>query len=780
MTKDSKLERPKGLPSGVTYFDLSETKNPSGKKIREAMPLHEKKKDSCGMIAKGIALAYCHNIGKGLYQFSQDRGVIGQSHSPRTHDEILKHLENRSARKIKEIERLHQEGKLDVSTCGSTSLEVEILPKEGDERRFYIANTGDSRAILTTVKKSEVTMELKNKLHNPDTNLEERKRVQKAGGKIDGCYVQNDNDEGLAVTRAIGDNHLKSAGVIPDPEITHVKFTPSTGERIFLLVGSDGFYSQNLKGAEKRVGEILTKSPNLAVAAYQLIELSREKSKAARKRGEPKTYCDDAILYVIELNVVGEAIFVGVYDGHCDRGEEVSEHLQNDAEKDLENSKGISPEASDQPIPIPVKTEPKDLDQSTPSTPAKTESKDLDQSTPTTPAKTELKNSGQPTPTPVKTELKDLGRSVKAKTHNFEITKKGHSLLYAQAAREGFIGQAERGSSKRLCEHLEYFNFQPDTSKGIMGLGTEGWDGYKFTLLAADQDKKLTKVLEYLAHKKHHFREILKYICRRIQVEKDSELRNILHVIKRNLYYCEQYETREEGLTEFNKYINKLLGETTKEPVLPSFPKLRDFLTQLQQKEMKIEYYLVTKEDMYVHLYKQAALEEFDSEKKLESHSPEKIHAHLAYFNIEVHPDVKKVISVVNGESGISPITGAYKVLMSSGRYEQLKQLVTLIKDQKYHFPGLLKLFSRKLQDPKASETEKMLCINLKYTLYECCGKKSSDEINCLQTFLSDVTQLKSAFRNRKLPDFLFLVEIETKATEIINTIKQKSSSPQA
>ncbi|KAJ0022519.1 hypothetical protein NQD34_010009 [Periophthalmus magnuspinnatus] len=102
----------------------------------------------------------------------------------------------------------------------------------------YVANLGDSRAVLCRMESSEghnkpVTLCL-SKEHNP-TMYEERMRIQRAGGTVrDGRVLGV-----LEVSRSIGDGQYKRCGVISTPDLRRRQLTRNDR---FLILACDGLF----------------------------------------------------------------------------------------------------------------------------------------------------------------------------------------------------------------------------------------------------------------------------------------------------------------------------------------------------------------------------------------------------------------------------------------------------------------------------------------------------------------------------------------------------------
>lgn len=128
--------------------------------------------------------------------------------------------------------------KPDRSGCTAT---VGILVNNGSERSLTIGNIGDSAAYLVSsvshpepnqpaLKAVRITAD-----HNARTNKEEVERIKKEGGVVFGKKVGGQ----LSVTRAFGNAHLKSCGVIVSPEVQEVKLT---NQEVYLIIACDGLW----------------------------------------------------------------------------------------------------------------------------------------------------------------------------------------------------------------------------------------------------------------------------------------------------------------------------------------------------------------------------------------------------------------------------------------------------------------------------------------------------------------------------------------------------------
>ena len=120
---------------------------------------------------------------------------------------------------------------LDSDGCGSTGC-VAIVRKEGNHQVVYVANIGDTRAVLSRSGKAE-RASIDDKADNPD----EVARIKGSNGII----IDNRVGGVLAVTRAFGDHSLKKAGLIATPHIQ--KYTLKPFDK-YLIIASDGVWDE--------------------------------------------------------------------------------------------------------------------------------------------------------------------------------------------------------------------------------------------------------------------------------------------------------------------------------------------------------------------------------------------------------------------------------------------------------------------------------------------------------------------------------------------------------
>jgi len=112
-----------------------------------------------------------------------------------------------------------------------------ILLRRGEH--LYIANVGDSRAIMSIPSKEIIRL---SNDHSPDVNSE-KERIEAAGGNIFSgphkrLYFGGENYPTLALSRVLGDDIYKAIGVISEPETSERKLE-STGK---IIIATDGVW----------------------------------------------------------------------------------------------------------------------------------------------------------------------------------------------------------------------------------------------------------------------------------------------------------------------------------------------------------------------------------------------------------------------------------------------------------------------------------------------------------------------------------------------------------
>lgn len=170
--------------------------------------------------------------------------------------------------------------------------------------QMWVANVGDSRAVKASravakgaaVRATELSVD--HKLDTPS----ERERIERKGGEVRRAdadaplRVFFHDATGLAMSRSIGDDALKPAGVVAEADVTHWTLTP---EDEFVVVASDGVWEFI---PSQEAAEVVGRSPSDATAGCQaLVRLASE-----RWAEHEKHYRDDITAIVVHLPFLEE------------------------------------------------------------------------------------------------------------------------------------------------------------------------------------------------------------------------------------------------------------------------------------------------------------------------------------------------------------------------------------------------------------------------------------------------------------------------------------------
>mmetsp|Transcript_31397 Transcript_31397/g.50694 ORF Transcript_31397/g.50694 Transcript_31397/m.50694 type:complete len:438 (-) Transcript_31397:351-1664(-) len=153
---------------------------------------------------------------------------------------------------IKTDKDMKREYKDRVGYSGTTALTALLIGND-----LYVANAGDSRAVMATVTEQNgiqcvKAVELSDD-HKPDLP-EERKRIEKCGGRVEPArdmetgeyflpmrvWLKQVNLPGLAMSRSLGDAVSHTIGVTAEAEVRHVKIDRNADK--FLILATDGVW----------------------------------------------------------------------------------------------------------------------------------------------------------------------------------------------------------------------------------------------------------------------------------------------------------------------------------------------------------------------------------------------------------------------------------------------------------------------------------------------------------------------------------------------------------
>lgn len=115
---------------------------------------------------------------------------------------------------------------------------------------MYIANLGDSTAVLIRAKSQFKKMSIRLTNEHKPTDPVEKARIVKAGGKIERIFYKgeftgpyrvwaNSEGPGIAMSRSLGDLNGKKIGMIAIPEIEIIDLRETDK---FVVLGSDGIF----------------------------------------------------------------------------------------------------------------------------------------------------------------------------------------------------------------------------------------------------------------------------------------------------------------------------------------------------------------------------------------------------------------------------------------------------------------------------------------------------------------------------------------------------------
>lgn len=185
----------------------------------------------------------------------------------------------------------------DVQASGTTA--VAALWKGN---QVWTANVGDSRCVIGTEAKRKILYETMD--HKPNSPAEQA-RIEAAGGEVrsqvypDGwtahrIFVRGQDYPGLCMARTIGDEIVKSCGVVPTPEVG--SFEVDLSDKPFLIIASDGVW-------EFLDSEFVVKAVAKKIESDGPAKTVQKLQREARKRWrqEEGEYCDDVTSILIQL-----------------------------------------------------------------------------------------------------------------------------------------------------------------------------------------------------------------------------------------------------------------------------------------------------------------------------------------------------------------------------------------------------------------------------------------------------------------------------------------------
>ena len=179
---------------------------------------------------------------------------------------------------------------LNLKTSGSTC--VTLLYKKNAPKKIFIANVGDSRAIIIKSDdnddNTQWSYEQLSRDHKP-SEPDEAERIIKYGGEIQKIenekgviegplriFKKNEEGPGLAMSRSFGDSDGQNLGIIAEPEVKEYSTTKNDKA---LIIASDGLWEYVSNEEVMNVVKNLCNKKDGNAIANELYKISTEKWK---------------------------------------------------------------------------------------------------------------------------------------------------------------------------------------------------------------------------------------------------------------------------------------------------------------------------------------------------------------------------------------------------------------------------------------------------------------------------------------------------------------------
>jgi len=193
---------------------------------------------------------------------------------------------------------------INVANSGSTCISVLV-----SNNRCYIANVGDSRAVLCRQTELGRVSVLDLSTDHKPTRQDEQSRILQAGGIIEPMYFNGQpvgplrvwnkaKESGLAMTRALGDSKGKQVGLTCEPEVTQLDLG---ADDKFIIIASDGLWdAMTSKDAVSYIVNYLAAGRAKSEAARALTLEARARW-AKTELYQESHYCDDITVVIAFL-----------------------------------------------------------------------------------------------------------------------------------------------------------------------------------------------------------------------------------------------------------------------------------------------------------------------------------------------------------------------------------------------------------------------------------------------------------------------------------------------
>lgn len=178
-------------------------------------------------------------------------------------------------------QELEQHRKIDSFHSGTTAL---TIVRQGE--LLYVANVGDSRAVLATTSDDGRLVPLQLTVDFKPNLPQEAERIVQCKGRVfclhdepgvHRVWLPDDETPGLAMSRAFGDYCIKDYGLISVPEVTQRNITSRDQ---FVVLATDGVWDVI---SNQEAVEIVSSTPDRAKAAKRLVESAVHAWKRKRK-----------------------------------------------------------------------------------------------------------------------------------------------------------------------------------------------------------------------------------------------------------------------------------------------------------------------------------------------------------------------------------------------------------------------------------------------------------------------------------------------------------------
>ncbi|KAI4295196.1 hypothetical protein MLD38_040575 [Melastoma candidum] len=171
--------------------------------------------------------------------------------------------------------------KIDSFNSGTTAL---TIVRQGEH--IYIANVGDSRAVLATASDDGSLVSVQLTVDFKPNLPEEAERITRCNGRVFSMadepgvhrvWLPHDDSPGLAMSRAFGDYCIKDYGLISVPEVTPRRITSRDK---FVVLATDGVWDVV---TNQEAVEIASSAPDPAKSARRLVEHAARAWKRKRR-----------------------------------------------------------------------------------------------------------------------------------------------------------------------------------------------------------------------------------------------------------------------------------------------------------------------------------------------------------------------------------------------------------------------------------------------------------------------------------------------------------------